>query len=272
MSKKIDILIVEKNALLREKIAGVLSRRDEVGMVTQISDCGIMEEAARNTRPGILLIDIRLAKSEEIAISTIRNEYPKTKIFMISEEEGLRYRAAALAIGAAGLIQATRIEDCLKDVIRSAEEEAAQNPPKRMVVEGNMHYAILVAEDDEFYRSRIRTALEANSLKHKIVASGAAALKELFSAPGRFGCVVLDVHMDSMDGIEVGSIIRRRCADMPLVYITSDENPETEYEARLLGISGFLKKPFSQKVFIETVSSATGNPGEVARSAGNSDC
>jgi len=115
---------------------------------------------------------------------------------------------------------------------------------------------ILVADDDALYRMIFEEALDKLGCAYKIVNGGSQAIMELIAAPNAFSCVVLDVFMDRLDGIETGHIIRRLNLDVPIIMITGDHRQETEDKARCVGIIDFLRKPITHEQIMESVSRA----------------
>ena len=80
-----------------------------------------------------------------------------------------------------------------------------------------------------------------------IVDSGVDLIKAIIAHPGKYACVFADVHMDAMSGIEAASLVRSRFNDLPIVIMTGDDSLETEIQARCVGITYYLKKPFGEK-------------------------
>lgn len=105
---------------------------------------------------------------------------------------------------------------------------------------------ILIADDDAFYRRRVGEVLQANGISATIVDSGVALVKEFIAQPHEYFCVITDIHMEAMSGLEAASMIRNRFEDIPIIMMTGDDCMETEMHARAIGISYYLKKPFGE--------------------------
>lgn len=69
-------------------------------------------------------------------------------------------------------------------------------------------------------------------------------------------CVVADVRMPGMSGIELHETIRRAGRRVPTILITAFPRESDEIRARKAGASAYLKKPFGEKDFLSHVSSA----------------
>lgn len=57
MNSSINVFVIEKQNLLREKIAGILSREDNINMVTQMSSYPRLQKALKKTVPDLVLGD-----------------------------------------------------------------------------------------------------------------------------------------------------------------------------------------------------------------------
>ncbi len=79
----------------------------------------------------------------------------------------------------------------------------------------------------------------------RVTYSPSRALAELGQT--RPDVVLLDINMPGVDGFEVFSFLRRdpRLAGVPVIFISSESQPETVARARSLGAAGFIPKPAS---------------------------
>jgi FixJ family two-component response regulator len=70
------------------------------------------------------------------------------------------------------------------------------------------------------------------------------------------GCLVLDVHLAHMTGIELLENLRERGVSTPVVIITAHDEPGTEERARQSGIVSYIRKPFDDSAIDEAISLA----------------
>ena len=101
-----------------------------------------------------------------------------------------------------------------------------------------------VVDDDEALRDSLAWMLEANG--HAVVAheSGEAFLAAC--TPGMTGCVLLDVRMPGMSGLEVFEELGRRRCGLPVVFITGHGDVPMAVSALKKGAVDFIEKPFSE--------------------------
>jgi two-component system response regulator FixJ len=70
------------------------------------------------------------------------------------------------------------------------------------------------------------------------------------------GCLVLDVHLGHMTGIELLEDLRARGVSTPVVIITAHDEPGAESRARQSGIVSYLRKPFDDAAINEAIGHA----------------
>jgi CheY-like chemotaxis protein len=104
----------------------------------------------------------------------------------------------------------------------------------------NLH--ILVVDDDDENRQLLEVFLSANGAQVTGCVDGAFAYQQMTIQA--FSCIVSDIHMPNMGGLELLSKIRHilRC-DTPVILI-SGEVRFTKTELAFNGAQGFLQKPF----------------------------
>src|SRR4030095_2911657 len=86
----------------------------------------------------------------------------------------------------------------------------------------------------------------------------ASAREFLDSAPsGRTACLVLDIHLEGMRGLELQE---RRAADpahIPVIFITAQDDAATRERARQTGASAYLRKPFDEQGLLAAIGTGT---------------
>ena len=90
---------------------------------------------------------------------------------------------------------------------------------------------------------------------------------EAFASAEEFGnsgyleetaCLILDVRMPGVDGLELQQRLSEAGERIPIVFITAHADDEQERRAMEAGAVGFLYKPFSQESLLQAVRSALG--------------
>ena len=113
---------------------------------------------------------------------------------------------------------------------------------------------VYVVDDDSGVRSSIRVLLKSVG----IATTAYASAKEFLAAydPGQPGCLVLDIRMPGMSGMELQLELNRLGAVIPVVFITGHGDVPMAVEAMQQGAFDFLQKPFRDQDLIHRVQKA----------------
>lgn len=113
-----------------------------------------------------------------------------------------------------------------------------------------MNIWILVVDDNTSNLAMANRILGEEGMRVSCVKSGEAAVKFLqFNRPD---LILLDVHMPGMDGFETIAAIRAdsATANIPVIFLTADDDSETEKKGLKAGAMDFIKKPFVPEVLL----------------------
>lgn len=125
---------------------------------------------------------------------------------------------------------------------------------------------IHIVDDDEPTRDSLRFLLAASGFSAR---AHATATDFLAGLPLREpGCLVTDVRMPDMSGIDLLKAVRSRQPELPVVIITGHGDVSLAVEAMKLGAVDFLEKPYSDEAMIAAVEAAIARRGEAGRSSG----
>ena len=117
-----------------------------------------------------------------------------------------------------------------------------------------MSPTVHVVDDDEDMRDALSQLLDTAGLRVEVHADGAAFL-EVFDA-GHPGCILLDMAMPGMTGLEVQAALRDRGFDVPIVFLTGNGDIPMAVKAMKAGAADFLEKPIRGAELIERVKRA----------------
>jgi two-component system response regulator FixJ len=112
---------------------------------------------------------------------------------------------------------------------------------------------VYIVDDDADVRDSARALLESYDLAVQEFASARAFL-EGFKADG-MGCLLLDLHMPEMSGLELLELLRRREIGLPVIIVTGRGDAAARERARRAGAFAFLEKPVDHSL-IDTVGRA----------------
>jgi two-component system, LuxR family, response regulator FixJ len=113
---------------------------------------------------------------------------------------------------------------------------------------------VFIVDDEEAVRDSIAMLLRSVRLKTRCFADAAEFLA-LYRADEP-GCLVLDVRMPRMSGLELQHELNRRGWTLPLIFITGHGDVPMAVEAMRAGALDFLQKPFKDDDLIRRVQKA----------------
>ena len=123
------------------------------------------------------------------------------------------------------------------------ERHSRQAPPTAYVV-----------DDDEAIRTLWRWLLESNGIAVQTFATAAefiAAYKE-----GGLACLVLDVRLPGMSGLELQEYLKRVSIEIPIVFVSGHGDVPTAVSAIKGGAVDFIQKPFSYREVVAIIKRA----------------
>ena len=115
---------------------------------------------------------------------------------------------------------------------------------------------IFVVDDDDAVRASFRAVLETAGYRTMQFGTGAEFLQ--YPHAGLGACVLLDVKMPGLDGMEVQRRLNDRGAALPVVIVTGHGDIAMAVQAMRAGAADFLEKPVSRDRLLESVARAVG--------------
>ena len=113
---------------------------------------------------------------------------------------------------------------------------------------------IFVVDDDEAVRDSLGALLESAGFEVETFSSGADFLDRL--DPKRGGCIVLDVRMPGLSGLEIQEKLTEKRITLPVIIITGHGDVPIAVQAIKAGAMDFIEKPFGDDVILESVGRA----------------
>jgi two-component system response regulator FixJ len=111
-----------------------------------------------------------------------------------------------------------------------------------------------IVDDEEAIRRSASFMLKTSGYAVETWATGVAFLKEIRHIPQ--GCVLLDVRMPEMDGLDVQQALLERGVTMPVIILTGHADVSIAVRAMKAGAVDFLEKPFEKAVLISAIETA----------------
>jgi two-component system response regulator FixJ len=111
-----------------------------------------------------------------------------------------------------------------------------------------------VVDDDDAVRESAALLLEIAGYNVVTYESGVAFLAAVATAQP--GCVLLDIHMPQMTGLEVQAVLRERGVVWPVIVLTGQGDIGIAVQAMKNGAFEFLEKPYQNEILLGTITEA----------------
>lgn len=113
---------------------------------------------------------------------------------------------------------------------------------------------VYIVDDNPAVRDAIRWLVEQVGLNAKTYAS-AREFMDIFH-PGLRGCLVLDIRMPGMSGIELQEKLFHEGSHLPVIIVTGHGDVPVTVRAMKAGACEFLQKPFNDQTLLDAIQSA----------------
>src|SRR3989338_9038380 len=113
---------------------------------------------------------------------------------------------------------------------------------------------VFVVDDDQAITESLRWLIESDGLKVETFSNGQSLLNALDN--NRIGCIVLDIRMPGLSGIELQEKLKAQKKHFPVIFITGHGDVPMAVRAMKMGAADFLTKPFRDHILLETIHKA----------------
>jgi FixJ family two-component response regulator len=116
---------------------------------------------------------------------------------------------------------------------------------------------IVIVDDDESVCRAVRRLIRSVAMDAETFSSGQTFLDLLEAMPSfQPDCVILDVQMPGVNGLDVQEQLARSGKKVPVVFITAHDEVGAREKALSAGALAFLRKPFNDELLIKTMREA----------------
>ena len=117
---------------------------------------------------------------------------------------------------------------------------------------------ISIVDDDNWARDGIRELVESLGYGARTFESAAQFLES--SAPGETACLITDLQMPGLSGLDLQRMLKARGYRIPVIFITAFPDDRRRSSAFSAGAIGFLSKPFDERSLIDCLTLAVKPP------------
>ena len=118
----------------------------------------------------------------------------------------------------------------------------------------NAERRVYVVDDDEAVRDSLAALLESKAYGVQSFGSAPEFLAAAASLP--VGCLIVDIRMPEMDGLELQQRLAERSLDFPMIVITGHGDVPLAVRAMKAGAVDFIEKPFALDIILQSLAAA----------------
>ena len=113
---------------------------------------------------------------------------------------------------------------------------------------------VSIVDDDELMRGALQGLLKEAGLPARAFPSAEEFLNS--AALNRSSCLIVDVRLPGMSGLELQARLREEQTEIPIIFITAHGDERMRTQALRAGAADFLSKPFDDEVLLRSVRAA----------------
>lgn len=136
-------------------------------------------------------------------------------------------------------------------------------PDRDDLEEGRMDSepTVFVVDDDDTIRASLRFLIESVGLRAQTFSSAQAFLENY--DPAEPGCVVLDVRMPGMSGLELQDELNAQGIEIPVIIVTAYGDIQMAVRAIKAGAVDFVEKPAGEQALLDQIQKAIAKDSEI---------
>jgi len=113
---------------------------------------------------------------------------------------------------------------------------------------------IAIIDDDEAMQDSLHDLMEAAGLVARCFGSAEEFLGSGLRTPA--GCLIVDIHLPKMSGLQLQAKLKEEGCDIPVIFITAHGDARMRIRAMREGAVEFLAKPFDHHLLLKRVRAA----------------
>lgn len=118
---------------------------------------------------------------------------------------------------------------------------------------------VFIVDDDDAVRNGLAKLLQSAGLEPRPYGSATDFLAQVNNQPG--ACILLDITMPRMTGLQVQAELKAHRIDLPVITVSARDDEETRHWARSLGARMFLRKPVDGQALLDAIAWVTSSSG-----------
>jgi len=116
---------------------------------------------------------------------------------------------------------------------------------------GEMPPQIYIVDDDASVRRAMERLIRSAGMEVQAFASAQEFLD--FEYSNQNACMIVDIKLQGMNGLELQNELSARGSDLPIIFITGFDSPEIREQAKKAGAAGYFRKPLDDQALLDTI-------------------
>jgi two-component system, LuxR family, response regulator FixJ len=110
---------------------------------------------------------------------------------------------------------------------------------------------VYIVDDEESVRKGLSRLMRSAGMPCRDFASAEQFLAEM--DPQQEGCVLLDITMPGLTGLQLQAELKKRKLNLPIIAVSARDDADTSNRARQLGARFFLRKPVDDQALLDAI-------------------
>ena len=117
-------------------------------------------------------------------------------------------------------------------------------------------HLVAIIDDDPLVGRAVRRTLQSAGFEAETFDSGESFLASVEAYGSRHDCLVVDLQMPGMDGLQLQTRLAARGSRVPVIFITAHDTLEARERASAQKAASYLRKPLADDVLLRAVEAA----------------
>ncbi len=110
---------------------------------------------------------------------------------------------------------------------------------------------IYIVDDDTSVRRAMKRLIRSTGMEVRTFASAQKFLA--FNYRNHNACMIIDIKLQGESGLELQEKLRSIGSDLPVIFITGFDSPETRHQAKKSGAAGYFRKPIDDQALLDSI-------------------
>ena len=265
------MLILAKEEITRKAIEVVLRRigapGDYIGSSQLAVQLMTFKNASHESRYQLIIVDYAVDRGVELLLAALQDQFsvhqkPKVVVFLDHDDAklGKRLRDLGAEVILPKPVLPSLVFNSLLDLFTDTVMKSLSVQSIEHVAEmDGVSLSILVVEDNAVNRTIAKEILERAGFSVILAENGAIGYEKFIENKDVISLILMDLHMDVMDGFEATEKIRLVDATTPIFALTADVVGDIRVRCRNAGFTRIITKPYNPAKLIHHIVETIGN-------------